>query len=158
MTPACPLCDKLRRLDKLPDEDVVWQFPHSVAFLGPWQFYTGYCVLVARTHASELHHVLRDERRGFLDEMVQLGEAIDICFRPRKLNCESLGNQVPHLHWHLFPRQQDDPETLKAVWLVLERAEADPLEKIRLQAGPLPRSEITKRLRSHLQESVTRII
>ncbi len=151
MTAACPLCDKLQRQSELPDEDIVWQFPHSVAFLGPWQYYTGYCILVARTHATELHHLPVQERRGFLDEMVLLGQAIDACFQPRKLNCESLGNQVPHLHWHLFPRRHDDPETLKAVWLALERAESDAAEKQRLQSGLMPRPEITQRLREKLR-------
>ncbi len=47
---TCALCEKLNRLSELPDEDVVWQFAHSVALLGPWQYHTGYCVLVcART-------------------------------------------------------------------------------------------------------------
>ena len=34
--------------------------------------------------------------------------------RPHKLNYELLGNQVPHLHWHLFPRSPDDPDRLSA--------------------------------------------
>ena len=152
MAADCPLCDKLRRLDDLPAEDVVWRFPHSVALLGPWQYHVGYCVLVARRHAAELHHLADDERRAFLEEMVLLARAIDESFRPRKMNCESLGNQVPHLHWHLFPRRHDDPETLKAVWLALDRAERDEAERRRLQEGPLPRPEIAARLRDRLRQ------
>ncbi len=153
---ACLLCDKLDHLEKLPDEDIVWQFPHSVAFLGPWQFYTGYCVLVARAHAVELHDLPLDGRRAFLDEMCLLAEAIANAFTPRKLNYEALGNQVAHLHWHLFPRRQDDPEALKAVWLALERADHDDAEKLRLQAGSLPRPALTARLRANLHELVKR--
>ena len=41
-SPECPFCRKLTALHELPPEDVVWQFPHSVALLGPWQFYRGY--------------------------------------------------------------------------------------------------------------------
>jgi hypothetical protein len=42
MTPSeCPFCRKLSALHGLPPEDVVWQFPQSVALLGPWQFYRG---------------------------------------------------------------------------------------------------------------------
>ena len=50
----CPFCRKLSALDSLPPGEVVHVFPHSVAFLGPWQFYPGYCVLVAKQHAREL--------------------------------------------------------------------------------------------------------
>jgi diadenosine tetraphosphate (Ap4A) HIT family hydrolase len=149
-TAACPLCDKLQRLAELPDEEVVWRFPQSVALLGPWQYYTGYCVLVSNTHAGELHHLPDPTRRAYLDEMTLLGRAIAEAFRPRKLNCELLGNQVPHLHWHLFPRRADDPEALRAVWLALERAEGDAGEQQRLQTADLPRAEIVRRLRDRL--------
>lgn len=149
MTVPCILCDKLR---KLPADDVVWQFPHSVALLGPWQYYTGYCVLVSRTHAAELHHLPAPQRSAFLEEMAVLAQAIDTAFKPRKMNCELLGNQVPHLHWHLFPRRADDPETLQTVWLALDRADRDESEKQRLQTGPLPRAEIAFRLRTTLAQ------
>jgi diadenosine tetraphosphate (Ap4A) HIT family hydrolase len=146
---ACPLCDKIQ---KLPGDELVWQFPQSVAFLGPWQYHLGYCVLVSRVHETELHHLTKEQRAAFLEEMVTLSAAIDAAFKPRKMNCESLGNQVPHLHWHLFPRRADDPETLNAVWLGFERAERDEQEKQRLQSSDLSRSEIVARLQKCLLE------
>ena len=148
----CPLCAKLERLHELPDDEVVWQIPQSIAMLGPWQYYTGYCILVARVHATELHQLPDAIRPPFLDEMVTLAHAIEIAFQPRKLNCELLGNQVPHLHWHLFPRRHDDPETLQAVWLALDKAERDEQERRRLQTAALSRPEITARLRIALHQ------
>ena len=74
--PDCPLCQKLAALDRLPAPDVVWQFPHSVALLGPWQFYRGYCLLIARTHARELSGLADDERRAYLEEMCLLAAAM----------------------------------------------------------------------------------
>ena len=148
MTDPCPLCKKL---SELPDDELVWQFPHSVALLGPWQFHTGYCVLISRSHYAEIHLMPAPERSAFLDEMVLLSQAISTTFQPRKMNCELLGNQVPHLHWHLFPRRHDDPDTLKAVWLALDRAGRDEAEKQRLLAAPIPRAEIVQRLRRTLQ-------
>ena len=50
----CPFCRKLADPDGWPADEVVWRFPHAVAVLGPWQFYTGYCVLISRMHATEL--------------------------------------------------------------------------------------------------------
>ncbi|HKI32996.1 MAG TPA: hypothetical protein VKA46_14185 [Gemmataceae bacterium] len=41
-SPDCPFCRKLAAPHELPPEDVVWQFPRSLALLGPWQFYHGY--------------------------------------------------------------------------------------------------------------------
>ncbi len=153
MTEDCPLCRKLLTLHELPDEEVVWQFPHSVAFLGPWQYYHGYCVLVARRHAAELTHLPDGERRGFFEELCLLGRAVERAVAPRKLNWELLGNQVAHPHWHLFPRAHDDPDTLRAVWLALDRAERDPAERRRLETGPVSRAETTALLRQHLREA-----
>jgi diadenosine tetraphosphate (Ap4A) HIT family hydrolase len=48
---------------------------------------------------------------------------------------------MPHLHWHIFPRRADDPDSLKPVWLALERAERDEQVRLRLQTGPISRAE-----------------
>ena len=150
MISTCPLCAKLA---KLPHDDVVAEFPHSVAILGPWQYYAGYCVLVTRRHVAELHHLNDDERHAFVDDACRLSRAIEAEFQPLKLNVESLGNQVPHLHWHIFPRQADDPERLKAVWLALDRTDRDLAERMRLESSPLSRVEIVVRLRERLRAS-----
>lgn len=147
----CPFCQKLTDPAGWPESDVVWQFPHSVAVLGRWQFYTGYCVLVSRDHAAELHHLPGPTRSAFLGEMATLAEAVAGCFNPHKLNYELLGNQVPHLHWHLFPRSAADTDRLRPVWFELEEADADPAEAARLEGGPTERAGIAGRLRERLR-------
>ena len=146
----CPFCLKLAHVDSLSREELVWQFPHSIALLGLWQYYLGYCILVARRHASELNQLSESERIAYFNEMCWLAKAIEAAFHPRKLNYELLGNQVPHLHWHLFPRYDHDPDVLKPVWLAVERAERDETERQRLQTGPLGRVETAQGLRNKL--------
>jgi diadenosine tetraphosphate (Ap4A) HIT family hydrolase len=148
----CPFCTKLAALDALPQEEIVWRFPHSVALLGSWQFYHGYCLLVSRRHATELSRLPAEERQAYLDEMCLLAAAIEQCFRPHKMNYELLGNQVPHLHWHLFPRYQEDADLLRPVWLALDRAERDEQERRRLQAGRVDRAATADALRRKLRE------
>ena len=150
MSDVCPFCQKLASLDDLPAGEVVWRFPHSVALLGTWQFYDGYCVLVSRHHARELSELPDDVRRAYLDEMCLLARAIERAFRPHKLNYELLGNQVPHLHWHLFPRSASDPARLSPVWLALDAAERDEAERLRLQTGPRDRSNTVRLLHDSL--------
>lgn len=154
MPPAsdCPSCRKLADPTSWPAADIVWNFPHSVAVLGPWQYYTGYCLLVSREHATELSQFGPD-RAAFLEEMALLAEAIEACFRPHKLNYELLGNQVPHLHWHLFPRYPDDPDRLRPVWFALEKADTDPAEKARLETGTVTRGDAVSRLQNWLRGS-----
>ncbi len=147
---ACAYCDTLDRIAALPAEDLIWQSPTSVALLGPWQYYQGYCILVARSHATELHRLPADERQRFIDDLCRLAAAVEAEFRPRKLNFELLGNQVPHLHWHLFPRYDSDPNHLQAVWLDIARADVDPAERQRLLTGPTSRAETAQRIRRQL--------
>src|SRR5262249_37744094 len=92
------------------------ELPASVVILGPDQFYRGYSVVIAKTHATELYHLADAERRQYLDDMVRVARAIEISFHPRKMNYECLGNTVPHLHWHLYPRYADDPNPMRPVW------------------------------------------
>jgi diadenosine tetraphosphate (Ap4A) HIT family hydrolase len=146
----CLFCRKLADLASLSEDEVVWRFPHSVALLGPWQFYHGYCVLVCRQHARELSELDDAVRRAYLDEMCLLAQAIQQAFRPAKLNYELLGNQVPHLHWHLFPRPAGDPDALRPVWLALDRSEQDPDLRRRLQSGPQANPAISAALRQTL--------
>jgi diadenosine tetraphosphate (Ap4A) HIT family hydrolase len=145
------MCQTIADLTRAGRDDLVWRFPHSIAVVGPWQFYTGYCMLYSRDHATELSQ-LGANRAAFLDEMSLLARAIEECFRPHKLNYELLGNLVPHLHWHLFPRSANDPERLQPVWLALERAKTDPAEKMRLETGTVPRSKVAAQLRDWLQQ------
>src|SRR5438105_15646704 len=152
MTPSgCPFCFKLVHLYSLAAEELVWQFPHSIALLGPWQYYQGYCILVARRHATELNQLPENERMAYFNEMCWLAKAIESAFNPRKLNYELLGNQVPHLHWHLFPRYDHDADALRPVWLALERAEHDATERRRLEAGLRDRAATADEIRRRLQ-------
>jgi diadenosine tetraphosphate (Ap4A) HIT family hydrolase len=151
MTPHdCPLCRRLGAPDGLPETEVVWRFPHSVALLGEWQFYRGHCLLVSRRHATELSALADAERQAYLDEMCLLARAAEIAFHPHKLNYELLGNQVPHLHWHLFPRYAEDPDVRRPVWIALERAERDPQERRRLEGDPAARPDVAAALTQSL--------
>ena len=89
---------------------------NSVLILGEHQFYPGYCVLWARNPVKELHQLSPLEYMGFMIELRQACEAVEKAYGPWKLNLASLGNQVQHLHVHLFPRSADDAKRLEHPW------------------------------------------
>jgi diadenosine tetraphosphate (Ap4A) HIT family hydrolase len=148
--PGCPMCQKLANPGQGEGDEVVWRFPNSVAMLGPWQSYAGYCVLAANVHARELFDLPDAERRAYFDEMCLLARAIQSAFSPHKLNYELLGNQVPHLHWHVFPRYQGDPGLLSPVWKAIDAAEQDSGKKNTLQTSPVPRARTVARIQQAL--------
>lgn len=44
------------------------------------------------------------------------GQAIVNAFSPWKMNYACYGNAEPHIHWHLFPRYESDPDRKANPW------------------------------------------
>ena len=62
-------------------------------------------------------HTGPDDDRHLLNEAVHLVEqAVRETMAPLKVNLASLGNVVPHLHWHIIPRYADDAHFPAPVW------------------------------------------
>ena len=97
------------------------------AYLFDDQFFQGWTILVLKQHATELFHLSPSERAGLMEEVSAVAKALADVYGARKVNYELLGNQLPHIHWHLIPRGQDDPAPVEPVWrvphvpLILER-------------------------------------
>jgi diadenosine tetraphosphate (Ap4A) HIT family hydrolase len=90
----------------------------SRVFLHEDQFFPGYVLLVLRRHATELYALSAGERRTLIEEVSRVAEALSRVFRPVKMNYELLGNQVPHIHWHVVPRLATDPQPHAPIWRV----------------------------------------
>ena len=90
----------------------------TTAYLHDDQFFPGWVVLVLKRHATELFQLDLCERARMMDEVSRVAALIHELYAPRKVNYELLGNQVPHIHWHVIPRRADDPAPHEAVWTV----------------------------------------
>jgi len=53
-----------------------------------------------------------------IEELSRVAQALEAVFRPVKMNYELLGNQVPHIHWHVVPRLADDANPRWPVWTI----------------------------------------
>lgn len=114
---SCGICAIIARIAAGTFTDVIAELPRSWLILGDAQFYRGYCVLFAKRHVTEVHLMPRGEAHELLDELIAVGKTLERVVAPAKLNYECLGNQEPHVHWHVFPRAADDPMRLAPVWL-----------------------------------------
>ena len=54
---------------------------------------------------TDIPELIRNE---FFQEMMQVHKLIEKTFKFKKMNMESLGNVVDHVHWHFFPRYADE--------------------------------------------------
>jgi diadenosine tetraphosphate (Ap4A) HIT family hydrolase len=113
---SCGICGLIERAAARFD-DFIAELPRSWLILGDAQFYRGYTVLLAKRHLNEIHLMPRGEAHELLDELLAVGKALSAIVHPHKLNYECLGNQEPHVHWHVFPRSAEDPMRLAPVWL-----------------------------------------
>jgi len=90
----------------------------SQAYLHEDQFFKGWTVVVFRRHATELFQLAPTERIQMMEEVTLVAKTLAQVFDARKINYELLGNQLPHIHWHLIPRLPTDPAPLEPVWRV----------------------------------------
>lgn len=88
----------------------------STAYLHDDQFFPGWALLVLKRHATELFELTREERATLIEEVAEVARGLARAFAALKINYELLGNQVPHIHWHLIPRLSGDPAPRGPVW------------------------------------------
>jgi diadenosine tetraphosphate (Ap4A) HIT family hydrolase len=92
------------------------ELTHCYVMLNRDQFFPGYCFVVAKEHVTELFHLDRETRAAVMEEVNLVAAALSVLFRPDKINCELLGNMVPHMHWHIVPRFVTDPLWPRPIW------------------------------------------
>ena len=82
----------------------------SDAYLQRRDVQRGYTVIVWRgRHVAEPTELDQDEAVAYWLEVLRVGRAIESVLDPVKLNYDTLGNSMPHLHTHVVPRYADDP-------------------------------------------------
>lgn len=112
------------------------------AYLHDDQFFPGWTVLVLRRHATELFQLTPPERTQLIEDVNRMAMILSEVYQAKKINYELLGNQLPHIHWHIIPRLANDPAPLEPVWQV-------PHEAVLLSDPELP-SEI-RRIRKAIE-------
>jgi diadenosine tetraphosphate (Ap4A) HIT family hydrolase len=81
------------------------------------QTYRGHCILVLDLrHATRLDQLTRQEWQRFCDDLYAAQHAIERVVRADHMNVATLGNLMPHLHWHIVPRYESDPRWGGPIW------------------------------------------
>lgn len=106
---TCPLC-------QTEGENILWQDEHCRIIRVEDKDYAGFCRVIWTRHVPEMTDLDQPER-DFLMRRVHATEgALRDCFKPAKINLASLGNVVPHLHWHVIARFADDAHFPDPIW------------------------------------------
>jgi diadenosine tetraphosphate (Ap4A) HIT family hydrolase len=99
-------------------EDYIADCGPAKAYLHADQFFPGWTVLVLARHVTELFDLPSDERAALMEQVARVARAVAAAVSARKMNYALLGNQLPHIHWHLIPRAADDPAPHESPWSV----------------------------------------
>lgn len=123
---GCPMCAQGR-----PDETEygsrIFAGEVTDAYLQRRKVQRGYTVVVWRgRHVAEPTELSRDEAAQYWLELLEVGRRLEAHLQPVKLNYETLGNSLPHLHTHVMPRYALDP---RPEWPFPYPEEAPPLDE-----------------------------
>jgi diadenosine tetraphosphate (Ap4A) HIT family hydrolase len=152
---ACLICKRVDNIKKNKNIYFVKELTTGYVVLGDFQFYRGYSFFLSKIHVDELHE-LGSLRTVYLNEMAIVAEAVFNVFKPNKLNYELLGNTDRHLHWHIIPRYQNDPNPKAPIWSIdkgIRNAEnrKPSKEELKILAGKL-NQELNVLINAHLPE------
>ena len=105
----CPLCVAAA-------EDVLWRDDFCRVIAAAEPDYPGFLRVIVHEHVKEMTDLAPTQRSRLMQAVCKAEEALREVLRPDKINLASLGNVVPHLHWHVIPRFSGDPHFPNPVW------------------------------------------
>ena len=97
--------------------------------------------MIWNRHVAEMTQLSYGERDLLMHLVFAVEGAVRSVMHPSKINLAAYGNQVPHLHWHIISRFEDDAFFPESAWSNRLRDTADATLKIRhQQALELPQA------------------
>lgn len=116
---ACELCET-------DGGEVLWQNELCRLVLVDDADYPGFCRVILKRHAAEMTDLGPMGRVHFMAVVLAAEQAVRAVMKPDKVNLASLGNVVPHLHWHVIPRFRGDKHFPNPIWGIPQRAGSPP--------------------------------
>jgi len=107
-----------------PGGEVIYRDDNYRIVLVDDERYPGFCRVIWNHHVVEMTDLSTADRAILIAAVWQVEEAVREVMQPHKINVASLGNVVPHLHWHIIPRYEDDAHFPNPIWGEVKRTPA----------------------------------
>lgn len=98
------------------NEYVLWRDDQCRVLFVEQTDFTGWCRVVWNEHLAELSDLDPQQRNRIMQVVAEVEKNIRQLLSPKKMNVASLGTGLPHLHWHIIPRNEDDSHFPEPVW------------------------------------------
>lgn len=105
----CPFC-------QTDGGDIVWRDARLRVVLADEPGYPGFCRVIWHAHIAEMTDLPETDRQHVMAAVFAVEQALRRVLAPHKINLASLGNMVPHVHWHVIPRYRGDEHFPGSVW------------------------------------------
>jgi len=83
--------------------------------------YAGFCRVIWHAHVREMTDLTPADRLYLMKVVFSVERVMREHLQPEKINLASLGNQTPHLHWHVIARFSDDAHFPDPIWASRKR-------------------------------------
>lgn len=110
-TTNCPLC-----LDVIQNESLIYISDLYRVILVKDPNYIGYIRLINTKHVKEMTDLIVEDRLEIFNSLLIIEQVIREVLAPDKVNWANLGNAVPHLHWHVIARFNQDRHFPNSIW------------------------------------------
>jgi diadenosine tetraphosphate (Ap4A) HIT family hydrolase len=108
--------------------------------------YPGFCRVIWNAHVKEMTDLSSTDRYAVMDAVWKVEAAQREVLQPWKINLASLGNMVPHVHWHLIPRYVDDAHFPNPIWAQTSRHTPLDASAARRELLPALRAAVARNL------------
>lgn len=121
----CLICERNKKSKEGKNPFLIKEYKHSFFVLGDHQFFKGYSQLVLKDHVEDLTDLGAQTQQEFLSEVTEAAKFLKRHFKATRINYSCLGNVVPHVHFHLFPRYEADlaKDETKNPWHCMDQFE-----------------------------------
>jgi len=109
MNAPCPLCLET-------GERLLWRDARLRVIDASDEHYPGFTRVIWQAHVAEMTDLSPVDRAHLMAVVWTVEQGQRAVLSPDKINLASLGNYVPHLHWHVIPRWREDRHYPDAVW------------------------------------------
>jgi diadenosine tetraphosphate (Ap4A) HIT family hydrolase len=127
--------------------DVLWQDEALRVVLADEHDYPGFCRVIWNEHVAEFSDLDPAARDRMMLVVCAVERAVRRVLQPVKVNLASLGNQVPHVHWHVIPRFSNDAHFPLPIWAPRQRTVSGALLSQRRAQATLLRNAVNHEIK-----------
>jgi len=110
----CVLCQE-------PGGQLIWQAENLRLIRADEAGFPAFYRIVWNAHVAEFSDLGAAQRQHCMEAVALVEQVLRQQLQPTKINLATLGNVVPHLHWHIIARYDWDSHFPAPVWASAQR-------------------------------------